>query len=312
MSCPPTSFAAAFFLDLIIGDPETPLHPVRIMGRFINSGVEFFRRKGWITTTHSFFFYTVTTIIFTIPAIIIEKLPLAGTVISIILSSLLLSTKSLFKETENVFRELKLGNIHAARKKLSLLVTRETGEMGYIDLSRTTVETLAENFVDGILSPLFYLAVWGLPGLVLFKVTSTMDSMIGYKEGYLSSFGKIPARMDDALNYVPARISAILVFISSLIAGFPWKRVAEGIRKDKGKTDSPNSWIPESAVSNAVGIMVGGPRVYHGKPLKKPYMGTSRGREEPERIRDAMLILYISTAIFFLLLLSFTYFFSHQ
>ncbi len=276
------------------------------MGSFGAWGETKLKRVGRLDVYGGSALYLACVLLFTIPAWLLTKVPTIGRILEVVASSLLLSTRSLFSEVEEVFTELKRGRIELARKKLSYLVTRETQNMEEEAISSACIETLSENFVDAIVSPILYLAAGGLPLLVIYKVTSTFDSMFGYREGYLERFGKVPAKMDDIMNFIPARISPFLIFISSWIMGYPSWSLLEKLRKDSGKTESPNSWIPESTCAHAIGIEIGGRATYFGKELEKPYMGSPRAPNTPSKVMEAIILLSTSTFILFCLL-SFLY-----
>ena len=222
-----------------------------------------------------------------------------GMPFEVVLATLLLSSGSLFDELERLLFLIKKKDIERARLHLSMLVTRDTESMGWREILSSSIETLSENFVDAVIAPSFYLALGGVPALAFYKATSTMDSMLGYKTGHLEKIGKIPALADDILNYIPARLSKFFIFLASTAMGYPSSNFFKKVKAEAGKTESPNSWIPEASVAVALGIKIGGPCSYFGKTHQKPFMGRERRTLKSSVLLEALTLLYISTAIFY-------------
>ncbi len=222
-----------------------------------------------------------------------------GAPFEVALGAFLLSSGSLFDEIEKLLFLIRKKDIKRARMHLSMLVTRDTGSMKWREIISSSIETLSENFVDAVIAPSLYLALGGVPALAFYKATSTMDSMLGYKMGHLEKIGKIPAMADDILNYIPARLSKFLIFLASTAMGYPRSGFFKKVKAEAGKTESPNSWIPEASVAAVLGIKIGGPCSYFGKIHQKPFMGRERRALKSSVLLEALALLFISTTIFY-------------
>lgn len=194
--------------------------------------------------------------------------PLAGHIISIILLFYCLANRTLIKEGQTVFRTLKEEGLEAGRKSLSWIVGRDTSKLDEQQIRTATLETISENLSDGVIAPLCYYFVLGVPGAAAYKMINTLDSMIGYKSERYKSFGKAAAKLDDIANYIPARITAILM----LLASGKLKGLGFVFREGK-KHASPNAGYPEAALAFILNCRFGGPNVYHGTLVYKPYIG---------------------------------------
>lgn len=289
-------FILGFVLDLIVGDPHWfVIHPVRIMGKLISALDRAFlgpqrddRHKSHESGKIDLREYVqgLFTILLTV---LLSVLATAGILyICLQVSDYLfiaaeafmtctcLSTASLIRETTPVSKALDSDDIQTARKKLSYVVGRDTENLSRTEIIKAVIETLAENMSDGIISPLFWLAIFGPCGGMAFKAISTGDSMIGYKSPRYYSFGRPAAKLDDILNYIPARISAILiVFVSFFSQKLSARRALAVYRTDHEKTSSPNAGSPESAMAGSLGIQLGGPAYYGGILIDRPTLGTA-------------------------------------
>ena len=287
-------FALGFVLDLIVGDPHWfKIHPVRIMGALIGALDKFFlgekkdvghkaEQTGRVDLRQFvqglFTMALVTLLAILIPAGILYLCYRLNRYLFIIAEALLtcmcLSTASLVRETSPVKKALLKNDIYAARKSLSYVVGRDTERLKETEIIKAVIETLAENLSDGIISPLFYLAVFGPCGGMAFKAISTGDSMIGYKNARYFSFGRAAAKTDDVLNFIPARISAVLIMISAFfIKGMSVGNALRTYKNDHKKTGSPNAGCPESAMAGALGLTLGGPAYYGGRLIDRPELG---------------------------------------
>lgn len=296
----------AYILDLIFGDPYGFPHPVIFMGKLISLLEKFFRKYFkenlviaglliWILVS-GISFFTVYGLVH-----IIEKTPY---IVSLVVSSLLLytcfSTKCLADEGKKVYRALKAcsdDNLENARKQLSYIVGRDTSELERDEIIRATVETIAENTVDGTISPMFYSFLLGVPGEFLFKAVNTMDSMLGYKNEKYINIGKVPAIIDDIFNYIPARFSVLPFTIASMILRCDYKSCLKISIRDRKNHKSPNCAYSEGAVAGALGIQLGGTNVYFGEKIYKPTIGDRKRGLVEEDILMSIRLLYVSTII---------------
>jgi len=295
---------AAYFLDLLIGDPEWFPHPVKGMGKLI------IYLEKWLRI--SILNQKVAGIILAIVVMSLTYLiaffaiylaeyvnKWVGFVVESFLIFTTFSTKDLGKETDDVYRALKIGNLELARRKLSMIVGRDTKDLGEDEIIRATVETVAENSVDGVISPLFYAALGGAPLALAYKAVNTLDSMIGYKNERYIYFGWFSAKLDDVANYVPARISALLIPIASFILKKRALGAWRGILQDRSKSPSPNAGLPEAGFAGALGIQLGGVAFYQGKRVYKPLIGEKLRQREEDDIPRAVHLMYVLSLLAF-------------
>jgi adenosylcobinamide-phosphate synthase len=165
------------------------------------------------------------------------------------------------------------GDLDGARERLSMIVGRETSHLSREDMRRAVIETVAENLADGVVAPLFFILILGLPGLFFFKAANTMDSMVGYKNYWYAQFGKVAARADDVLNFIPARLTALLMIPTAAALGLNWREAWRIFWRDRKKAASPNAGCPEAAMAGALGVRLGGPSTYFGRLVEKPHIG---------------------------------------
>lgn len=299
----------AYVIDLIIGDPKWMPHPVRWIGSIISfletrlhpPSVSFYH-KPWMTIIKGGILVVITvSVVLGAYRIIVAMLPRGLEEIFVVwLTFTLIATNSLHKETSLVVDALEMEDIDEARRKLSWLVSRDTENLDKEAILKATVETLSENISDGIIAPLFYIGLGG-PVLGLFyKTINTLDSMVGYKNERYLYFGKIAARLDDILNYIPARISGILIVISALIIErwhkpISWRRGFEIMQRDGRLLASPNAGIPQAAMAGVLGVTLGGRASYFGKIIEKPVMGDPVNPLTIISYRIAVIILYLSS-----------------
>ncbi|MNI51510.1 cobalamin biosynthesis protein [compost metagenome] len=200
-----------------------------------------------------------------------------------------------------VYKELRKGDIPAARSALGMIVGRDTAALDSPEIVRGTVETVAENIVDAVISPLFYALLGGAPLAMAYRAVNTLDSMVGYKNDKYRDLGWASARLDDVANYIPARLTALLLTLCARLLRLDWRRCWHMVRRDARKHPSPNSGYPESAVAGALGIRLGGFNVYHGVTSFRAYMGDPLRSLEPEDIIVASRLMLLSSSIFVLL-----------
>lgn len=280
-----------FVLDLVFGDPYSFPHPVRIIGKYIEL------LEGLLRKIHSLKLAGVllTLIVVSTSFIIAKYVSAISAILEIFLIYTIFSTRSLADEAMIVYSSLKSGDIYAAKKQISFLVSRDTENMHEEDIIRATVETISENIVDGIISPMFYLFIGGAPLGMAYKAASTLDSMVGYKNGKYIDFGWASARLDDALNFIPARLTSVLIAAAAFFCGFDAKNSFRIVLRDRLKHASPNSAHPEAAVAGAIGCRLGGPVSYFGERTIKPYIGDHVREINRGDIKRVIRLMYMTS-----------------
>ncbi len=276
------ALAVGFGLDLAFGDPEWLPHPIRLIGRLI-SGLERLLRRVFPKSNRGEFWGGVCLVL--LVTVIATAAPLGvlmlaywlhwavGIAVESVFCYQLLALRCLQKESMAVARVLKTGNLPAARKQVARIVGRDTNRLDAAGVTKAAVETVAENTSDGVVAPLLFLAVGGAPLGFFYKAVNTMDSMVGYRNAAYLYFGRAAARLDDALNFFPSRVSALLMIASAYLMGFDGKGAFRVWRRDRRKHKSPNSAQTESACAGALQIQLAGDAWYFGKLQKKPAIG---------------------------------------
>ena len=220
-----------------------------------------------------------------------------GIVVETFLCYQMLAVKSLKDESMRVYEELKKQDLPGARNAVSMIVGRDTKSLSAAGVTKAAVETIAENTSDGIIAPLFYMAIGGPALMFLYKGINTMDSMVGYKNDKYLNFGRYAAKLDDIANYIPARISAWLMILASMCAGFDWKNAKKIFLRDRYNHASPNSAQTEAVMAGALDIQLAGNAFYFGKLYEKPTIGDALREVEIEDIPRANRLLYVSAAL---------------
>ena len=200
-------------------------------------------------------------------------------------------------EAKNVLVTLQNDGLIAARVALARIVGRETGQLDEDDIYRAVIETVAENFSDGVVAPLFYFWLGGLPLAWAYKAVNTLDSMLGYKNRHYLYFGRSSAYLDDIANFIPARLSAFLIITAAWIQGWDWRLGWQILKRDRKAHASPNSGYPEAAMAGVLGLRLGGDNFYHGELIKKPFIGDPLNQVVGEYILKAINNLYLSSII---------------
>jgi len=301
---------SAYVLDLILGDPQGFPHPVRLMGKLIAWLEKFFRNLGssdyWLKFSGVLLSFVVCGGTFLVTVSLIRWSEsfswAAGLTVSIFLAYTTLATRDLHLETKRVLQALEAGNLERARGELSLLVGRDTAHLDQPEILRALVETIAENISDGVIAPLFYLGLGGPSWAMTYKAINTLDSMVGYKNERYRHLGWASAKLDDAANFIPARLSSLIIVLSSFILGRSWRDSLTILVRDHGRHESPNSAWPEAAMAGALGVQLGGLNYYFGQPNQKPFIGERKKTLESNDVREAWKILYLSS--FWMLLLA--------
>ena len=299
-----------FFIDLLLGDPHSIPHPVVWIGKLITA-VEKFVRRAFPKTVRGeniaggVLWLIVAGISTAVPAILLYAAyrlhPAAGLALESIMCWQILATKSLRDESMKVYAALKVGVPENYRRAVSMIVGRDTAELDDLAVTRAAVETVAENASDGVIAPMLFLALGGAPLGFFYKAANTMDSMLGYVEMPYKNIGLVPAKMDDVLNYIPARLSALLMLAAGAILGMDAKNGWRIWRRDRRNHASPNSAQTESVCAGLLGVRLAGDAYYHGVLHKKPYIGDARREIEYEDIPRAGRLLYATAALSLLL-----------
>ena len=293
----------AYVLDLIFGDPQNIIHPVQVIGKMISSGEKYLLGKRHESDRKYKFFagmilnITVISVTYAVTYLIYKSSEnsIIFTVAEIYLMYTIFSINSLAREGNRVYNILKEGNIERARKDLSYLVSRDTGTMDEKMIIRSTMETISENTVDGIVAPMLYMFLGGLPLSITYKAINTFDSMVGYKNEKYIDFGKFSAKLDDVANFIPARITGILIVIASMILGYDYKNSLKIFIRDRKNHSSPNSGHAEAGVAGALGVQFGGRVSYFGKEVDKPVIGDKIKNFELEDIKKNIKIMYAAS-----------------
>jgi len=306
---------AAFILDFILGDPSILPHPIIYMGKAISFFESWFRKaiKNLLVSGGLFAVFLIGStwlIAFFAIKVSMEIHPVFGTIVQVILLFFCFSSKSLEQAACHVFDALKENDMEKARKRLSMIVGRQTEELDHHAVTRATVETVAENFVDGFLSPLFFALIGGVPLALAYKMINTLDSMVGYKNETYLLFGRASARIDDVANFIPARLSVLVISLSTGLLSLKKGVLALKTGISQGRLHkSPNAGYPEATFAGALGVRLGGPSLYHGVMVDKPYIGRAFKDPEKEKIKQACdvmlfasyLACLVSTGIVFIL-----------
>ncbi len=298
----------AFLLDLWLGDPEHWPHPVRWIGWMIGQFENYFRRTFPDRERFAGILLAilVCSISFSAAFILIYLAalihPVFGFFIEVILIYTTLSVKNLRDSAFDVMKKLEAGDLSGARKSVGKIVGRDTENMTEGEAVRAAVETVAENTVDGIISPLFYAAIGGAPLAIMFKAASTLDSMVGYKNQKYEQFGWASARFDDLLNFIPARISGFLIAAAAWPAGLNAAKSLQISLRDGRKHASPNSGIPEAAFAGALGIQLGGVNYRGGIPVEYPRLGDPLSVLQISDIQRAVKLSFFTSILWVLIL----------
>lgn len=298
-----------YITDLIFGDPYWFPHPVRFIGIFISSFERILRRIAHTDVSQKiagFILAGVTVVIsygvvWWLLKIALSVNTLFFHILNIFFIYTVLATKCLGDEAKKVYKFLKNGDINNARSALSYIVGRDTDRLDIQGICRAVIETVAENTSDGIVAPLFYLFLGGAPLSMAYKAVNTLDSMVGYKNERYINIGMASARLDDIANFLPARITALLIVFASFFSGMSSKHSLLIMIRDGHKHTSPNSGYPESSMAGALGIQLGGPSSYRGRIVEKPYIGDPIDTITPEHILLSIKIMYIASLLAFLL-----------
>jgi adenosylcobinamide-phosphate synthase len=292
----------AYLLDLWVGDPKNFPHPVRWIGQAAGWLERVARRyvtnlfvAGCVTTVLMLFMTVVGAwILLWVLGRVHPYLEVCG---SVYLFYACLSVRSLYDESKPVADHLHEGQIDEARISLSHIVGRDTKTLDAHGITRATVETVAENTVDGIVAPLFYACLGGAPLALGYKCINTLDSLFGYRNKFYEKFGKFPARLDDVANWIPARIGGALMVLASWFCGYRGLSAWRIMLRDGGKHLSPNAGIPEAAMAGALGLQLGGPSDYNGILVNKLFIGDSLKEIEIDDISRSHRVMFATSLL---------------
>ncbi len=299
---------AAFALDILLGDPRYLPHPVRWMGKTIEWLEPPFRRFPF-SLIFSGTLYAVVLILGTwlLTLIVLSTAhrvhPYFKIVLDIILIFYCISIRSLSDAAMEIKQCLQQNKVQSAKEKVAMIVGRDIDRYKKEGLARATVETVAENLVDGITAPLFFAAIGGAPLAVAYKMINTLDSMVGYKNDTYHKFGKASARIDDLFNFIPARLTVPVVALAAQILACRGKRSLRTAICEGANHASPNAGYPEAAFAGALAVKLNGPNYYHGKLVEKPYIGIRFGRSTPNHILKACDIMILTSLLWLILLM---------
>ena len=305
------AFIAGFVLDLLIGDPHFIPHPVRLIGSLISSldkrlncdagynssekKLNLIKYKRGMLLAFTVIFATFAISVIIIVAAYSINL-YAGVIAEAVMTWQILATKCLRVESMRVYDALRTDGVDAGRRAVSMIVGRDTSVLDAAGVTRAAVETIAENTSDGVIAPMLYTAIGGPVLGFVYKAVNTMDSMLGYKNDKYMYFGRFAARLDDVVNFIPARISAYLMIAAAFIGGrqFDGKNAYRIFKRDRFNHASPNSAQTESVCAGALRVQLAGDAVYFGKLVKKKYIGDGLREIEYEDIKRANRLMYIT------------------
>lgn len=305
------AFIAGFVLDLLIGDPHFIPHPVRLIGSLISSldkrlncdagynssekKLNLIKYKRGMLLAFTVIFATFAMSVIIIVAAYSINL-YAGVIAEAVMTWQILATKCLRVESMRVYDALRTDGVDAGRRAVSMIVGRDTSALDAAGVTRAAVETIAENTSDGVIAPMLYTAIGGPVLGFVYKAVNTMDSMLGYKNDKYMYFGRFAARLDDVVNFIPARISAYLMIAAAFIGGrqFDGKNAYRIFKRDRFNHASPNSAQTESVCAGALRVQLAGDAVYFGKLVKKKYIGDGLREIEYEDIKRANRLMYIT------------------
>ena len=306
------AIVAGFVLDLVFGDPRWLYHPVRLIGHLISGTERIIRNclpanKTGERIGGGILVLVVVTVSTGVPAVILSVAYKYFWQLGLALESFwcyqILATKSLKVESDRVYIALKDKGLEAGRKAVSMIVGRDTQNLTEEGVTKAAVETVAENTSDGVIAPLFYMLIGGAVLGFTYKAINTMDSMVGYKNDKYQWFGTAAAKLDDVVNFIPARVSAVLMILAAYLTGMDGKNAARIFRRDRFNHKSPNSAQTEAVMAGALDVQLAGDAWYFGKLVKKPTIGENLRPVEAAdimRINRMMIVASLIALVLFL------------
>lgn len=298
------SIFTGFLLDSIFGDPRRLPHPICLIGNFISIMEKVLRRafpkseKGELAGG-AVLAAAVPAAAFGVSFMILRLCEAVSPVLKFAVETFfcyqIFAAKSLKDESMRVYRYVEAGDIENSRKYLSWIVGRDTKELNFEKIDKAVVETVAENTSDGVVAPLIFMAVGGAPLAFLYKGVNTLDSMVGYKNDRYLYFGRASAKLDDLLNFIPARLTGLAMCIGAFITGLDWRTAFRIYRRDRKNHSSPNSAHPESACAGALNIQLGGDAYYFGRLYRKKTIGDDIRPVDSGDIKLAIRLMYAAS-----------------
>ena len=296
---------AACLLDALAGDPEWYPHPVRLIGLAVLQGEKLLRRPNRSNRFNLCAGALLTVLLvagtFYLARLLIRRLgkksPYYGNTLELLLAWNCLAARNLYDEARAVSNALVENDIAKARRRLSRIVGRDTSDLSASEISRAVIETVAESASDGVLAPMLYLAIGGVPLALAYKAVNTLDSMIGHADARYLHFGKFAARLDDAANFIPARLTALAIVGAALFTRADPQSAASTWIRDGRLHKSPNAGQPESAISGALKVRLGGQNSYAGEVVPTPIIGAEFSSAAIHHIHPALRILVAVTLL---------------
>jgi len=288
-------------LDCIIGDPQNRFHPISIIGSGVSLGVAAFKKAAPKRPATQFAMGMVLTLIivglsYTVTYVVTRGLYSLnywiGLIVEAVICYFIISARALKDESMKVCHSLITGDIEGARKNLSFIVGRETQNLSVQQIVKAAVETVSENLSDGTVAPLIFIFIGGAPLGMAYKAVNTLDSMIGYRNDDFEYFGKFAARLDDVVNFIPSRVSALLMILGSIFVGADTKSAVRIYIRDRYNHKSFNAAQTESVCAGALGLRLGGDHYYNGVLVHKPTIGDDLHEPKPEHIIAANRLMY--------------------
>ena len=297
---------AGFLLDAVIGDPYSIPHPIKAIGNLIAALEKMVRRKYRdLRKGGAVLAAAVVTVSAAAPLILLMVCYKVHIVLGLtaesILTCYMLAARCLYNESMKVCRAAEKGDTEEARKAVSMIVGRDTSVLDRDGIIRAAVETVAENTSDGVTAPIFYMALGGAVCGFIYKAVNTMDSMIGYRNAKYADIGRAAAKADDMLNFIPSRLTALIMCLTAPLAGLDGQGAFRIWKRDRLKHDSPNSAQTEAACAGALGVRLAGDAVYFGEVHRKEFIGDDLRPIESGDIRRANRLMYVSSSVMLLL-----------
>ena len=300
-----------FLIGLVFGDPVYAFHPIRLIGNLIGKSEKAIRKalpnneKSELIGGFILWIW-VAAVSFFVPFILLKCLYRVNFWLGFILESIffwqIIAAKSLKTASMKVYKAFEEGDTEKARKAVSMIVGRDTASLTAEGITKAAVETVAENTSDGVTAPLIFAALFGASGGFLYKAVNTMDSMVGYKNDKYLYFGRFAAKCDDVFNFIPARITAYFMIISSFILGLDGKNAFKIFLRDRFNHASPNSAQTEAVCAGALDVMLAGDAYYFGKLYKKKTIGDNIRKIEPKDIKNANNLMYMTSVLILIVL----------
>ncbi|WP_027717525.1 adenosylcobinamide-phosphate synthase CbiB [Desulfovirgula thermocuniculi] len=297
--------ALAYLLDLVVGDPPRIPHPVVAMGRLIAVLEALLRRLArrplalraagaFLAAAVVGASYAATLLLLRLASLLH---PWAAVALEIWLLSTTFAVRGLAEAAREVGEPLREGNLLLARRRVAMIVGRDTSSLDEEGVARAAVETVAENIVDGFVSPLFYALLGGAPLAMAYRAVNTLDSMVGYRDEAYRDLGWASARLDDLANFLPARWAGLLLVVAAWLSGRRAGAAWRALKSDACKHPSPNSGFPEAAMAGALGLRLGGWNYYRGRPSFRPYLNEAGEPPRARHISQAVDMLYLTAAL---------------